>query len=215
MCKLAGYFVQTLPDEQLNRVAFLTNYHFLLMWSAISAFILKVIGWRTTTATWPLPPSYVLIVIPHTSNWDFPLGLLVRSAMKLDVKYAGKASLFRPPFGAFFRWLGGYPVDRSKRSNFVDAVADVFRENKNFSLCIAPEGTRSRVDKLKTGFYYIAKGAGVPILLCKFDYAAREVSVSAPFYTTEDVEADFAFIDNYFRGVKGKNPEQGYLYEPR
>jgi len=182
------------------------------MWSAISAFILKIFRWKTTVASWPLPPSYVLIVIPHTSNWDFPLGLLVRSAMKLDVKFAGKASLFRPPFGALFRWLGGYPVDRSKRSNFVDAVVDVFRENKNFSLTIAPEGTRTRVDKLKTGFYYIAKGAGVPILLCKFDYAAKVVSLSAPFYPTEDADADFAFIDNYFRGVKGKNPEHGYLY---
>ncbi len=185
---------------------------FLLMWSAISAFILKIIGWRTAPETWPLPPSYVLIVIPHTSNWDFPLGLLVRSAMKLDVKYAGKESLFRPPFGALFRWLGGYPVDRSKRSNFVDAVVDTFHEDKNFSLCIAPEGTRSRVEKLKTGFYYIAKGAGVPILLCKFDYANKVVGLSAPFYPTDDANADFAFIDNYFRGVKGKNPESGYLH---
>ncbi len=182
------------------------------MWSAFSAFILKLFGWRTTLASSPLPASYVLIVIPHTSNWDFPLGLLVRSALKLNVKYAGKASLFKPPFGGLFRALGGVPVDRSKRSNFVDAVIDLFREDKNFGLCIAPEGTRGRVDKLKTGFYYIAKGAGVPIVLCKFDYGTHVVSMSAPFYPTDDAEADFAFIDDYYRGVKGKNPEDGYLY---
>jgi len=182
------------------------------MWSALSTFILKLIGWRTETATWPLPSSYILIVIPHTSNWDFPLGLLVRSSLKLNVRFAGKDSLFKPPFGGLLRWMGGYPVDRSKRTNFVDAVVDVFKEDKNFALCIAPEGTRSKVDKLKTGFYYIAKGAGVPILLCKFDYAAKVVSLSAPFYATDDAEADFEFIKNYYRGVRGKNPEQGFAY---
>jgi len=130
------------------------------MWSVISAFILKIIGWRTASETWPLPPSYVLIVIPHTSNWDFPLGLLVRSSMKLNVKYAGKESLFRPPFGALFRWLGGYPVDRSKRSNFVDAVVDTFHEDKNFSLCIAPEGSRSRVEKLNGFLLYCQRRRG-------------------------------------------------------
>lgn len=158
----------------------------------------------------PWPEKYVIIVIPHTSNWDFPLGLLVRSAIGEDVRYVGKDSLFKPPFGFLFRWLGGIPVDRSQRTQFVDAVIDKFEEPGSMKICIAPEGTRKRVDKLKTGFYYIAKGAGVPILFCKFDYGQHVVGISEPYYTTDDQEADFAALYAYFQGVRGKNPEYGF-----
>lgn len=182
------------------------------MSKTLSRFILRLFGWKVVVQG-ELPPQYVIAVVPHTSNWDFPIGILTRNAMGQYIGFVAKESLFRPPLGAIFRWLGGYPVDRSRSHNYVDAVVDIFKQEKEFKLCIAPEGTRSRVDKLKTGFYYIAKGAGVPILLCKFDYATREVVVSPPFHPTEDVEADLAYIYDFFRGTRGKNPELSFLYE--
>jgi len=180
------------------------------MSQVISKFILKILGWRLDIPPKPWPEKYVIIVLPHTSNWDFPLGLLVRSAIGEKVGYVGKASLFRPPFGILFRMLGGIPVDRSRRNNFVDAVVDKFEDQKEMKISIAPEGTRKRVDKLRTGFYYIAKGAGVPILLCKFDYGNKLIGISTPFYLTDDQEKDFSTIFAYFEGVKGKNPGLGY-----
>lgn len=182
------------------------------MWSKISALILKSLGWRIQIEAYPLPPKYIIAVVPHTSSLDFPMGLLIRSALREDIKFIGKDSLFKFPFGIIFRWLGGYPVDRSKRNNFVDGVVDIFNKKDHFKVSIAPEGTRRKVSSLKTGFYYIAKGAHVPILLCKFDYGHKIIGISAPFFPTDDADADFAFIDNYFRGVHGKNPKNSYLY---
>ncbi len=182
------------------------------MSSKFSSWILKLLGWRVETETWPLPPKYVLAVVPHTSNIDFPLGILARSALGERIVYIGKDSLFKFPQGIIFRLLGGHPVDRSKRNNFVDSVVDIYNRHDEFKICIAPEGTRKKVNSLKTGFYYIAKGAGVPILMCKFDYANKVVGISAPFYPTDDIAADFKVIDDYFRGVKGKIPENSYLY---
>ncbi|GJM35520.1 MAG: acyltransferase [Saprospiraceae bacterium] len=180
------------------------------MLSRISQFILRLVGWKVIIHTNPIPPKFVMIAAPHTSNWDFPLGLLSRSVMRMDIKYVGKESLFRPPFGTLFRWLGGIPVDRSKRTNFVEAVIDMFNDREEFKICIAPEGTRKKVSKFKTGFYHIAKGAGIPILLCKLDYEHRVLSLSEPFYTTDNMEADFEFIYNYFRGTKGKKPQNSF-----
>lgn len=182
------------------------------MGKKLSSFILRLLGWEVRFDIAPIPDKFVIAVIPHTSSWDFPLGLLVRSVMDIDVKYLGKDSLFKGPFGRLFRWLGGYPVDRSKNNNFVDTVIDIFKREEKFSTAIAPEGTRKKVGQLKTGFYYIAKGAGVPIFLCKFDYAHKQVLFSDPFYPTDDTKADFKFIDDYFRGTLGKIPENSYLY---
>ncbi len=183
------------------------------MLSRISQFILSLLGWKVVIEAIPTPKKFVLIAVPHTSSWDFPLGLLVRSVMRMDIKYVGKDSLFRGLFGVIFKWLGGIPVDRSKRNNFVDAVVDMFEDREEFKICIAPEGTRKPVSQLKTGFYHIAKGANIPILLCKFDYEHRTVTVSEPFYPTDNMEADFDYIYNYFRGVKGKIPENSFLYK--
>jgi 1-acyl-sn-glycerol-3-phosphate acyltransferase len=182
------------------------------MTKTISRRILRWLGWRIELPYDELPPKYVLIAVPHTSNWDFPIGLLARAALGLDIKYVGKASLFRPPFGKLFRWLGGYPVDRSRSQGYVEAVVQIFQEQERFAICIAPEGTRSRVERLKTGFYHIAKGAGVPIIMVKFDWKQRKLGISPPFYPTADQIADFEFIHQYFRGVEGKNPEYSFGY---
>jgi 1-acyl-sn-glycerol-3-phosphate acyltransferase len=184
------------------------------MMSAISRFILRLFGWKITGWDPHQLNKYVIIVIPHTSNWDFPLGLLVRRALNADFfKFVGKDSLFRFPFGGIFRALGGYPVDRSKRNNFVDSVVDIFEREDKFAMTIAPEGTRSKVDRLKTGFYYIAMGAKVPIVMCKFDYSVKEVDFREPFYPTGDLEADMVVIREYFQNAKGKHPKGSFFYE--
>ncbi len=183
------------------------------MMSKISAWILRWFGWRLVSHNERLPRKCIVAVVPHTSNWDFPLGLLVRSAMREPIGFVAKDSLFRGPLGPVMRWMGGHPVDRSKKSNFVEAVADIFRREDEFLLSIAPEGTRKRVEQLRTGFYYIAKAAGVPLILCRFDWGNHIVEFSAPFWPTEDKERDFAFIYAYFRGVKGYHPKHSFLQE--
>jgi 1-acyl-sn-glycerol-3-phosphate acyltransferase len=153
----------------------------------------------------------IIAVVPHTSNWDFPLGLLVRCTMHERVVFVGKHSLFRFPFGALFRSLGGVPVDRSKSSNYVEAVVKTINAAQHFHLCISPEGTRKKVDRLKTGFYHMAKQAGIPIVLCRFDWGTRTVSFDQPFYPTNDEKADFMYIHKYFEGAQGCNPANNFV----
>jgi 1-acyl-sn-glycerol-3-phosphate acyltransferase len=176
----------------------------------ISKLILKLWGWRAAD-TFPYHlKKYVLIVAPHTSGWDFIVGVLFRYALKLEkAKYLGKQELFKPPFGFIFRWLGGYPVDRTHSHNIVDEVVKIFNAHDEFGLALSPEGTRKRVDKLRTGFYNIAKGAQVPIVMVGFDFSKKEVSFSEPLYTTDNQEEDFKKILDFFRPVKGKHPENG------
>lgn len=155
-------------------------------------------------------PKYVVASAPHTSSWDLFLGLATRSIDRASyIGFVGKKELFRFPIGPIMRWLGGYPVDRSRRSNYVDAVVDVFDQHKTFAICIAPEGTRKRVAKLRSGFYWIARKAGIPIVLTALDYGNRVLRISDPIYPTENAEADIEQIVSFFRGVKGKNPERG------
>jgi 1-acyl-sn-glycerol-3-phosphate acyltransferase len=170
-------------------------------------------GWKIDA---PYPsdvPKSVVVAMPHTSNWDFPIGVLIRPIMDADISFAAKNSLFFFPLGILMKALGGYPVDRTKHNNFVDAVVDIFSKKDKFILCITPEGTRSKVTKLKTGFYHIAVKAGVPIVCCKFDWGHRTTGFSEPIYPTGDYEADLLKILAYFKDVKGKNPEDDYVHE--
>lgn len=180
------------------------------MLSKFSAWILKLWGWKIT-GQYPYDvPKLVLAVGPHTSNWDFPVGVLVNSAGKMRANYVGKHTLFRWPFGAFFRWLGGIPVDRTQKGNFVAATVEAFHQNERMHLVISPEGTRKKVAKFRTGFYHIARQAGVPIALCIFHWPQKEVFFDPVlFYPTDDEERDLAFVWDYFKGVPGKNPAQG------
>ncbi|MBR9920143.1 MAG: acyltransferase [Bacteroidetes bacterium] len=184
------------------------------MWQAFSRFLMKTFGWKVEgRENLRATPKAVVAVVPHTSNWDFPLGLFTRWSIGQDIKFIAKSSLFKWPYAWIFRGLGGYPVDRSKRSNFVDAVVDLFDSKEKFQIAIAPEGTRSKVDKLRTGFYYIAKGANIPIIPTTLNYETKTVSFGKPMLPSEDLEADFAKMEAFFRLAKGKNPEFGYLHE--
>jgi 1-acyl-sn-glycerol-3-phosphate acyltransferase len=180
------------------------------MFSTFCSLVLQILGWKIT-GDYPYHiKKCIIVVIPHTSNWDFPLGILIRASLKENITFFGKSSLFRFPFAGFFRSLGGIPVDRSKSTNFVDAVIKMYDDRENLVTVISPEGTRSKVESLKSGFYYIAKGVKIPIILCKFDYENREVHFAKPFYPTNDKEADFQFFRNHFKNVKGRNPELGW-----
>ena len=165
----------------------------------------KILGWRLV-GTFPKIDKCVVAVAPHTSWVDFFLGLLVRRVFNEEINYIGKSSLFKPPFGWYFRWMGGAPIDRSKRSDTVGAIAKIFDEHKKFRLALSPEGTRKKVTEWKTGFYYIAKMANVPIVLVAFDYGKKEVKISELYYPTENKEADFTSYRKFFKGVVGKIP---------
>ncbi|HND88106.1 MAG TPA: 1-acyl-sn-glycerol-3-phosphate acyltransferase [Saprospiraceae bacterium] len=180
------------------------------MFSALSSLILRLAGWKATGRYPHELAKVVVAVAPHTSTWDFPLGVLINSAYRLRANYVGKHTLFKPPFGFLFRWWGGIPVDRTKNNNFVAATAEAFRVNPRLHLVMAPEGTRKRVDKFKTGFYHIARLAEAPICLCKFDFEHREVFFDPElFYPTGDEQRDMDYLWNYFKGVKGADPEKG------
>jgi 1-acyl-sn-glycerol-3-phosphate acyltransferase len=172
--------------------------------------LLNWIGWKSVS-TFPYHiKKYIIIVAPHTSGWDFILGILFRKALRLEkARYLGKQELFRPPFGFIFRLLGGYPVDRSKNRNMVDEVAKIFHAHQEFGIALSPEGTRARVDKLKTGFYNIAKQANVPIIMVGFDYSRKEAILSEPLYVSDDMEGDFESILHFFRPIQGKYPKKG------
>jgi len=182
------------------------------MLSRLSAFILRLWGWKITGHYPSELKKVVVAVAPHTSSWDFPVGVLVNSAGQYHANYLGKHTLFRPPIGIFFRWLGGIPVERTQNHNYVASTVEAFKQNERIHLVIAPEGTRKKVAKLKTGFYHIARLAQVPICFCVFNWGKKEVFFDPVlFHPTGNEEADMAYIWNYFKGIKGANPEQGIL----
>ena len=169
----------------------------------------KVLGWRLV-GSFPNLDKCVVIVVPHTHWLDFFLGLLVRKVVNQEINYIGKKSLFQPPFGWFFRWTGGAPVDRSKNSNTVDSIVQIFNERQVFRFALAPEGTRKKVQELRTGFYHIAKKAHVPIVMVAFDFGKKEVKIAEPFLPSDHQENDFERIRGFYKGVKGKIPEYSF-----
>ncbi len=171
-------------------------------------FILQTIfGWKTVGEFPKDLKKYVLIGAPHTHWSDFFLGLGVKYSQGLQINYIGKASLFKPPFGFIFKALGGAPIDRSKSSNKVNAIVNIFNSRDQFILALSPEGTRRKVTTWKTGFYYIAKEANVPIVMATLDFKNKQVKISKPYYTTDNKDEDFNFFYKYFEGVEGKVPE--------
>jgi len=174
----------------------------------LSKFILfRVFRWKIINDFPRDLKKYVVIAAPHTSWIDFPIAILSRMSLGIMINFIGKNSLFDGPFGFFFRLLGGTPVDRSKSNNLVEAIIEIFNSKEEFRLGLSPEGTRKKVDKWKTGFYYIAKGADVPIIMATLDFKNKEVKISEPYYTTDSKDNDFEVFYSFFKNVKGKNPE--------
>lgn len=168
-------------------------------------------GWKVANAFPPNTPKCVIAVAPHTSSWDFIIGVALRSAVPElnEAKFLGKKELFNPPFGFIFRWLGGTPVDRSNKNNLTEQVAAKFAGKEHFMIAISPEGTRKKVDRLKTGFYHIAKQAHVPIVMAGLDFTHKQLIFSEPFFPTNDMESDLQIIIRFFAGIEGKFPENG------
>lgn len=170
----------------------------------------RLLGWKLTGTVDPSVKKCIVIVVPHTANVDFFIALLVRGIMDVEINFVGKKELFVFPFGYYFRSVGGAPLDRSGGKNNVDATVEVFSKHETFRLALSPEGTRKKVTELKTGFYYIALKAQVPIIPVAFDYGKKEVKVGAPIPVTGNYDEDMKVILPFFKGVKGKNPERGF-----
>jgi 1-acyl-sn-glycerol-3-phosphate acyltransferase len=169
--------------------------------------VLKILGWDLEGEV-PNLSKCVIIGAPHTSNWDFVVAIAAMLALGLDARWLGKHTIFRPPFGRLMRWLGGVSVDRNARHGVVDQTLEAFAQRDRFVLGVAPEGTRKRVDRWKTGFYHVAQGAGVPIVPAYFDYARKVLGFGPPFDVSGDLEADLKRLSAFYEPFKGKKPEQ-------
>lgn len=175
----------------------------------ISRFIFfKLMGWRIVYDQPFNLKKYIIIGAPHTSNLDFILGALMKFSTGLPVNFIAKKSLFKWPYGIIFKSLGGTPVDRSKNNNLVDSIIQLFNDKDTFILALSPEGTRKRVSKWKTGFYYIAKGANIPVVMHAFDFGNKIYRISAPYYLTGDIKKDFEHFHHFYKDIKAKNPDQ-------
>lgn len=170
----------------------------------------RLLGWNLIGTIDDSVKKCIVMVIPHTSNLDFFIALLVRGIMNVEINFVGKKELFAFPFGYYFRSVGGAPLDRSGGKNNVDATAEVFSNHETFRLALSPEGTRKKVTELRTGFYYIALKANVPIIPVAFDYGKKEVRVGNPVTVTGNYEADMKIILPHFKDTVGKIPERSF-----
>jgi 1-acyl-sn-glycerol-3-phosphate acyltransferase len=176
---------------------------------ALSVTFLKLNGWTVEGSLPPEARKSVFIAAPHTSNWDLPYTLMVAFALRLNIYWMGKASIFRFPFGPLMRWLGGIAVVREKTNNLVAASAQAIEEADGpLQLVVPPEGTRGKTRHWKTGFYFIAQQAKVPIVLAYMDYHRKVSGIGPIFQPTGDVEADLAAIKQFYAPIKGRNADQ-------
>lgn len=169
--------------------------------------VLDALGWEVE-GTIPSVPKYVLVAAPHTTNWDLPITLGVGWVLGIVPAWAGKHTLFEGPFGWFFRGLGGVSIDRRKKLDQVQQLVEMFSARDEMILIIAPEGTRGHTAYWKSGFYWVARGARVPIALGYLDYARRRGGISEPFMPSDNIEDDVERIRTFYANVTGKHPER-------
>lgn len=167
-------------------------------------FFFEKAGWKIEGDVPRELKKYIIAVAPHSSNWDFLLGLAVRSILGFKSNYLAKKELFAFPLGWLFRYLGGFPVDRKSSMNLVDQAVEIAKQNEHFVVAITPEGTRKKVAKWKSGFYYIAHKAGIPIVFCSLDYGNKKVTFHPPFFPSGNLSADAPLIAAYFKEVNGR-----------
>ena len=168
---------------------------------------LRSIGWKSEGAL-PDVPKFVVIAAPHTTNWDMPITLALAFIFRVKVFWMGKDTLFKRPFGALMKWLGGIPINRSQTHNVVGQSIAAFEENRQLVMIIPPEGTRGRVRYWKTGFYHIAHSANVPIVLGYLDYARKVGGLGPAVYPTGDIAKDMQGIQEFYAQVTGKYPDK-------
>jgi 1-acyl-sn-glycerol-3-phosphate acyltransferase len=169
----------------------------------LSLLLMKALGWRTEGAL-PDIPRYVLIVAPHTSNWDLLFGAVTAFALRLDVYFMAKHQLFRFPFGPLMRWIGALRIDRRVHADTVRHAVETFREHDRLVIAVPPEGTRARVKHWKTGFYYIAAGAGVPVVMAFIDYGRKTAGVGPVLVPSGDIDADMRSVREFYDGIAGR-----------
>lgn len=170
----------------------------------------SIMGWEIVGGLDQNIKKSVLMVMPHTSWHDFYVAMFCRGAIGVDINWVGKKELFRFPFGFFFKYLGGAPLDRTGGLNKVESIANIFYTRETFRLGLSPEGTRKKVNQLKTGFYYIAVTAKVPIIPVSINYEKKVVDFGMPFYPTNNIESDLKFLNNHFIDAKGKIEKNEY-----
>jgi 1-acyl-sn-glycerol-3-phosphate acyltransferase len=173
----------------------------------LSICILRICGWRREGRL-PDIPKYVMIVAPHTSNWDMPIGMAIVFAFKLKLNWLAKESLFRWHFGGLIRWLGGIPINRSKSCDVVARSIQTFKDKKKMVMVVAPEGTRKKANYWKTGFYHIALGANVPIVMGFIDYARKVGGIGPTLIPMGDIEFDMQKIRCFYDEITGKIPDK-------
>ncbi len=167
----------------------------------------KLMGWKLEGSFDPAIKKAVVIVVPHTSWHDFYIGAFTRKLSGVEINYIAKKELFQWPFGWYFRWMGGAPLDRTSGQNKVEAIAQIFKEKDEFRLAMAPEGTRKKVTIWKTGYYYMALAANVPIICVAFDYLTKKVIINKPFYPTGNIDTDTIKLRSFYKGIIGKKKE--------
>lgn len=168
---------------------------------------LSAFGWHVEGGV-PDVQKAVVVAAPHTSNWDFPFTLAVAFALDIEIHWLGKHTLFESPFGAFFRYVGGIPVDRRSKNDLVAQVVEVLQRTDKLMVIVPPEGTRAKTNRWKTGFYYIATGADVPIILGFLDFERKCGGLGHVFRPSGDIQADMAAIADFYKDVKGKHPDR-------
>jgi 1-acyl-sn-glycerol-3-phosphate acyltransferase len=171
--------------------------------AGIGLIFLKMLGWSVEGKV-PDIKKFVIIAAPHTTNWDFPITLAITFVLKIKIYWMGKAEMFRWPFGAACRWLGGIPIDRSQSQNVVEQSIHAFKEMDNLIMIIPPEGSRKKVSYWKTGFYHIATGAKVPIVLGYLDYRRKTGGIGHTFCPTGNIEKDMQEIKAFYATITGK-----------
>lgn len=174
---------------------------------AAASLAMRWSGWRFEGEI-PNLPQFVIIVAPHTSNWDFVIGVMAMFALGIRGTFLGKDSLFRWPFGMVMRWLGGVPVDRYSPHNVVEQSTAYFRQHERLVLSLSPEGTRKKLPEWRTGFWYVARGAGVPIVPIAFDFSRRVFRIFPPVVPGESRERDFERLHALFDATMARHPER-------
>ena len=174
----------------------------------IGRAVLKSMGWKVAGSI-PNEKRILIVAAPHTSNWDFVIGMGALLGLNAKIRWIGKHTLFKPGISWFFRWLGGIPVNRKNPASLIEDVSNMIKKDRGLMIGVAPEGTRKKINRWKTGFLRIAKTTQSKILFISIDAPSKTIKIASTLFTpTEEKENDLEFVKSYFRNVKGMNPDQ-------